>query len=112
MIAIISINVAVGMSLIAACLPSAIIGIIVWGLEKKLEHIHAVQERRELDREDYEALSIQAIRASIALGEATAIALQNGHTNGETEAALDYARTIKHKQTDFLARQAAKTALH
>ena len=37
------------------------------------------------------------------------MALKNGHTNGETEAALEYAREVKHKQKDFLTRQAAKT---
>ena len=31
---------------------------------------------------------MQATGAAIALGEATAMALKNGHTNGETEAAL------------------------
>lgn len=40
--------------------------------------------------------------ASIALGEAAATALKNGHANGETEAALEYARKIKHEQTKGL----------
>lgn len=41
----------------------------------------------------------------IALGEATATALKNGHANGETEAALEYAKRIKHEQKDFLTEQ-------
>lgn len=108
----ISINLAVGLSLLAACVPSAIIGLIVWRLERKMDQRFKAQEQHERDREEYEVLSIQATRASIALGEATALALKNGHTNGETEAALEYARSIKHQQTDFLTRQAAKAALH
>ena len=46
--------------------------------------------------------------AAIALGEAAATALKNGHANGETEAALEYARKIKHEQRDFLAEQGIK----
>lgn len=45
------------------------------------------------------------IGAAIALGEATATALKNGHANGETEAALQYAQKIKHEQKDFLTEQ-------
>ena len=78
---------------VVACLPSAVVGVIVWRMEKKMEQ--GFQE--------------QATGAAIALGEATAMALKNGHTNGETEAALEYAREIKHKQKDFLTRQAAKS---
>ena len=37
--------------------------------------------------------------------EATATALKNGHANGETEAALQYAQKIKHEQKDFLTEQ-------
>ena len=31
--------------------------------------------------------------------------MKNGHTNGETEAALEYARQVKHAQKDFLTEQ-------
>lgn len=60
---------------------------------------------REKAQEELMVLMVQSTRAAIALGEATAHALQRGHTNGDTEAALDYAAKIKHEQKDFLARQ-------
>lgn len=50
-------------------------------------------------------LLVRSVRAAIALGEATATALKNGHANGETEAALQYAQKIKHEQKDFLTEQ-------
>lgn len=50
----------------------------------------------------------KSVMASIALGEAAATALKNGHANGETEAALEYARKIKHEQKDFLTEQGIK----
>lgn len=51
---------------------------------------------------------IKSVMAAIALGEAAATALKNGHANGETEAALEYARKIKHEQKDFLTEQGIK----
>ena len=107
----VSINFVAWVALFAACIPSAVIGVIVWRLEKKMDQRFRAQEQHEKDREEYEVLSIQATRAAINLGEATALALKNGHTNGETDSALAYARDIKHQQTDFLTRQAAKSTL-
>lgn len=106
-----TLNVALLLPAFAACVPSAVIGLIVWRMEQKMLRGFKAQEEREKAREDNEVLVIQATGAAIALGEATALALKNGHTNGETEAALEYAREIKHKQKDFLTRQAAKTVV-
>ena len=49
--------------------------------------------------------------ASLALGEATARAVQripDAHCNGDMHAALDYAQKVKHEQKDFLNEQALK----
>ena len=51
---------------------------------------------------------MRSVGAAIALGEATATALKNGHANGETEAALEYAKRIKHEQKDLLTEQGIK----
>ena len=71
-------------------IPSAITGLCFWMIQRQLSKRDA-----ELDRRD----------AARALGEATATALKNGHANGETEAALQYAQKIKHEQKDFLTEQ-------
>ena len=63
-------------------------------------------DEKEAAREENEILMVKSIGAAIALGEAAALALKNGHTNGETEAALEYARNVKHEQKEFLQRQA------
>lgn len=65
------------------------------------------KQREEQDKaqEEMMVLLIQSTGAAIALGEATAHALQRGHTNGDTEAALEYAAKIKHEQKDFLEKQ-------
>ncbi len=86
-------------------LPSAMTGFGFWLLERKMEKREKKREEKEKTRETQEFLMVKSIGAAIALGEASAIALKNGHTNGETEAALEYARKVKHEQKEFLTRQ-------
>lgn len=91
--------------LLAMSIPSGITGFCFWLLQRKLDKREKVREEKERVREQQEFLLVKSIGAAIALGEASAIALKNGHTNGETEAALEYARKVKHEQKDFLTRQ-------
>ena len=77
-------------------IPSAITGLCFWLIQRRLTKRDEELDRRDAARERNEA---------IALGEATATALKNGHANGETEAALEYAKRIKHEQKDFLTEQ-------
>lgn len=63
---------------------------------------------RERAREDLQIITIQGTSAAIAIGEATARAVQripDAHCNGDMHAALDYAAKIKHAQKDFLTSQ-------
>lgn len=92
--------------IIAMSVPSAITGFCFWCLEKRIEKRNKELDAKEAAREENEILMVKSIGAAIALGEAAALALKNGHTNGETEAALEYARSVKHEQKDFLQRQA------
>lgn len=77
------------------------------------ERRNAKKEREEVaeqrkDQEDLMVLMIQGNWAAIALGEATARAVQripDAHCNGDMHAALDYAAKVKHEQKDFLTRQ-------
>jgi hypothetical protein len=94
--------------LIAMSVPSAITGFCFWLLEQKIKKDQAKLEEKEKMREKNEILIIKSNMAAIALGEATATALKNGHCNGETEAALKYAREVKHEQKDFLMEQGIK----
>ncbi len=95
--------------LLACGIPSAIFSAIVTILIKRQEKREKEREEREKQREEQrhklELLQIEGTLASIALGEATATALKNGHANGETEAALSYAKTKKHEMNDFLREQ-------
>lgn len=89
-------------------IPSAIMGFIVWKLERRISKQEKVAEDRESSREELLLLVVQSTGAAIALGEATAKAVQripDAHCNGDMHAALDYATEIKHKQKDFLSKQ-------
>lgn len=69
-----------------------------------------MQERQEL-QELQEQLMLELIKgnwASVALGEATAKAVQripDAHCNGDMHAALDYASQVKHEQKEFLTKR-------
>ena len=88
-------------------IPSAITGFCFWRIEKK---ITAEEEKeKERNREKYELYLMKSVNAAIALGEATARAVQripDAKCNGEMHAALDYAERVKHEQKDFLTEQA------
>ena len=89
-------------------IPSAVMGFIVWRLEKRISKQEEKIEEREKAREDLMLLQVQNTRAAVALAEATARAVKripDAKCNGDMDAALEYAAEIKHKQKDFLAEQ-------
>lgn len=94
--------------------PSAIMGLVVWRLKGRIEEKEAAQVKRTKDQQDLFLIIVQSTRASIALGEATAKAVQripDAHCNGDMHSALEYATSIKHKQKEFLDRQGISALL-
>ena len=94
--------------LLAMSIPSGVTAFCFWLIEEKMKRERQEREQKEAIRQQSEILLIKSVMAAIALGEAAATALKNGHANGETEAALEYARKIKHEQKDFLTEQGIK----
>lgn len=105
--------------IIAASIPSALTGFCFWMIEQRLQkrakkmedeekERRETEEKHERLREQQELLLVQGVGAAIALGEATAKAVQripDAPCNGDMHAALDYAAKVKHAQKDFLTRQ-------
>lgn len=89
-------------------IPSAITGLCFWAIQRNLTKRDSQRDEQDKLREKNEILLIKSVGAAIALGEATAIAMQRGKCNGEMEAALIYAQTIKNEQKDFLTEQGVK----
>lgn len=83
------------------------------------ERRNAKKEREEeaeqrKDQEDLIVLLIQGNWAAIALGEATARAVQripDAHCNGDMKEALKYAADVKHKQKETLAKKSVHAAM-
>ena len=91
--------------LISTGIFTGLVSLLFRRLEKKLERDSAERESHERTRREFEVFQISMQTATAALCEANAIALQNGKCNGETHAALEYLRTVKHEQKDFLFKQ-------
>lgn len=96
---------------VAASIPSAFTGFCFWLIEQNLKKRQKQLDEREQIREKNELCIINSVNAAIALGEATARAVQripDAHCNGDMHAALDYAQKVKHEQKNFLNEQALK----
>ena len=87
-------------------IPSAVTGFFFWLLKRYIDKRELKRDKKDADREEHDILLMKCVNASIALGEASAIALRDGKTNGETEHALKLAKDAKLAQADFIAAQA------
>ena len=101
---------------VAMGMPTAITGLFFWLLkrsitkrdkerEKAAADLERKAEEREANREKLDIILLQSTSAAMALGEATARAVQripDAHCNGDMHAALNYAETVKQQQKDFL----------
>ena len=90
-------------------LPSATTAFCFWLIKRKMDKNQKQTEAREQAKNEHDTLLIEMCYGSLALGEATAIAVKNKECNGEMSCALDYARNIKHKHRDFINKQGVKT---
>ena len=101
--------------LIACGVPTAITGLFVWLLKKHIDKKDDARAERDRAREEFELMLVKGNNAAIALGEATAKAVQNipdAHCNGDMHDALDYAQRVKHEQKDFLSEQGIKHIIY
>ena len=92
-------------------LPTAITAFCFWMLQQRITKRDKAQDERERAREKNEVLIIKGMGAAIALGEATAEAVQripDAHCNGDMHAALEYARKVKHEHKEFLTEQSVQ----
>lgn len=90
-------------------IPSAVFGAfasyLLYRAQKHEKQQDNKKKKEEENRQKFELLQIRGTLAAMSLCEACAVALKNGHTNGETERALSYEQEIKHEIRDFLAEQ-------
>lgn len=109
--------------LVTVGVPSGILGFAVWLIERKIEQHERkrteeakkrenIEAQREKSREELQICIYETSLAAIALGEATAKAVQripDAHCNGDMHAALDYASKVKHAQREAVSRCGIKS---
>ena len=89
-------------------IPGAVMGVIVWKLERRIVRQEETINERERSREELLLLVVQSTGAAIALGEATAKVADQAsgtHCKEDIRSALEYAMEVKRKQKDFLSQQ-------
>ena len=105
--------------LIAAGIPSAVMGFVVWLLQRKItkrdqeiekqrEEERKKQERREKNIEQLMLLIMNTSRSTNVLAEATARAVQripDAKCNGDMTAALELAAKYQKEEKDFILDQ-------
>ena len=88
--------------------PTAVTGLCFWLLRRRIDRREDERAEIERARKELDMALIKGVNASIALGEATAKAVQripDAHCNGDMCKAIEYAAEIKHEQKDLLFRQ-------
>lgn len=95
--------------LLSIGLVSAVIGGVVGlgfqGIKKRMDKEAEERAEHEQARREFECFQVKMLTATATLSEANAIALQNGKCNGETHAALEYMKTVKREQREFLTKK-------
>ncbi|MBQ9096940.1 MAG: serine/threonine protein kinase [Clostridia bacterium] len=97
--------------IMAAGIPSAITGILVWWIKRKIDKQDEERQERERNQERLMILIMQTGRATSVLSEATARAVQripDAHCNGDMKKALDDAKRIQTEEKDFLINKGIK----
>lgn len=97
--------------ILAAGIPSAITGLIVWYLKKYIDKREKQREEREHNTEQLMLLMMNISRSTNVLAEATARAVQripDAHCNGDMTAALELARKYQEEEKNFLIDQGIK----
>lgn len=97
--------------IIAAGVPSTLMGLLVWWIKKKIDKQDEERQEREKNQERLMILIMQTGRATSVLSEATARAVQripDAHCNGDMKKALDDAKRIQTEEKDFLINKGIK----
>lgn len=97
--------------ILAAGIPSAVIGFLITRLNKKLDKREEDKAKKESAALENEVQLIGLMMATLSLAEATAEAVQripDANCNGDMHEALTYAKEAKQKYREFERKQAVR----
>lgn len=91
--------------------PSAITGLGIWLIKRKIERNEKQRIEKENNLQDLVLMMLQTTRANAVGITAVAEAIQripDAHCNGDMKKALEYMKTIQQKEKDFLMDKGVK----
>lgn len=101
----------IGAILLSAGIPSAITGLLIWGLKKYIDLRIKASEEKESNIEQLMLMIINTSRSTNVLAEATARAVQripDAHCNGDMTAALKQSAKYQKEEQEFIMQQGVK----
>jgi hypothetical protein len=94
--------------LLAAGIPSALFGLIIWQFKRNVEERDRRQEERQKNLEELVLMMLQSTRANTILCKATAEAVRDGHCNGNMTNALEVVDKTAVAEKEFLLDKSIK----
>lgn len=94
--------------ILAAGIPSAIFGLLIWQFKRHVEERDKKQEERQKNLEDLVLMMLQSTRANSILCKATAEAVRDGHCNGNMTAAIEVVDKAALAEKEFLLDKSIK----
>ena len=94
--------------LLAAGIPSALFGLLLWFFKKHINERDRRQEEREKSLESLVLMMLQSTRANTILCKATAEAVRDGHCNGNMTHAIEVVDKAAQAEKEFLLDKSIK----
>ena len=94
--------------LLAAGIPSAIIGLLSWYIKRKIEKSDKANREHNNHLQELVLMMLQSTRANTILSIATAEAVRDGHCNGNMTEALEAVDKVARAEKEFLLDKSIK----
>ena len=94
--------------ILAAGIPSALFGLIVWYFKRHIEKRDAKHDEQQRNLESLVLMMLQSTRANSILCKATAEAVRDGHCNGNMSAAIEAVEKAAAAEKEFLLDKSIK----
>lgn len=93
---------------LAAGIPSAIFGLVIWQIKRNIEERDKRQEEQQQNLESLVLMMLQSTRANTILCKATAEAVRDGHCNGNMSQAIEVVDKAAAAEKEFLLDKSIK----
>lgn len=94
--------------ILAAGIPSALFGLILWFFKRSVEERDRRQEQQQKNLESLVLMMLQSTRANTILCKATAEAVRDGHCNGNMTHAIEVVDKAAAAEKEFLLDKSIK----